>query len=440
MRVSDLHEKQLLGSLLRWPAALDDVALVVRPEMFFPCADGPGGRLFQIMLDLQARRQPIDVATCTDELSRRSWLADFGGYDKIAELWDLLPSGAFAVEYAKRVRAAHLSRSLGSLANEMCQEALSPTQEPLEAVAAFEGRLWTLAEVGSEGSARPIAPDVDAAFDGYDARASGTGAVGLPTGWDDLDEITAGLHGSELVVVAARPGVGKTAFAGSLARFLAVDRGVPVFFASLEQSRRELTDRLLCAEALVDSHRFRKGRCSAGEINRLHQAGQRLRPAPLHIDDHGEQSMLRIAANARRLRRKVGIACVIVDYLQLVQPEDRRADRHLQVGAISRRLKFLARELDLPVVALAQLNRSVEDTKSPPKLSHLRESGAIEQDADTVILLHRPEPAPGLPPDVVLIETDVAKQRNGPTSKVTLAYRPQHLRFENYAPAFGPSW
>lgn len=434
MRISDLHEKQLLGAVLRYPAVLDDVALILRPEMFRPCADGPGGRLFQIMLDLQARQQPVDVATCTDELSRRGWLEDFGGYDRLAELWDLLPSGAFAVEYARRVRAAHLSRSLGSLANEMCQEALSPTQEPVEALAGFESRLWALAEVGSEGGARPIDQDVDAAFDAYDLRSQGKGSTGLPTGWLDLDELTAGLHGSELVIVAARPSVGKTAFAGSLARVLSLG-GVPVFFVSLEQSRRELADRLLCGEARVNSHKFRKGVCSRQEIADLQEAGRRLRKAPLHIDDQGEQTVLRIAASSRRLRRKHGIGCVLIDYLQLIQPDDRRQDRHLQVGAMTRRLKFLARELDLPVVALAQLNRGVEDTRGPPKLSHLRESGEIEQHADTVILLHRPEEQPG---GAVLIDAHVAKQRNGPVGHVTLAYHPEHLRFENYCP--GPGW
>src|SRR5262249_41770487 len=215
---------------------------------------------------------------------------------------------------------------------------------------------------------------------------------GLPTGFVDLDEKTAGLQNSELVIIAARPSVGKTAFALNLARHMAVEETAAVFFVSLEQSRIELAERLLCCQARVDSHKLRRGHLSSDDMDKLIEAGGILKSAKLFIDDTPGQGMLRIAANARRLKLRHGIKVVFVDYLQLIEPDNRRDSRQEQVAGLSRRLKHLARELQIPVVALAQVNRSSEDRQEhKPRLADLRESGAIEQDADTVMLLHRPE-------------------------------------------------
>jgi replicative DNA helicase len=241
------------------------------------------------------------------------------------------------------------------------------------------------------------------------------------------------MQNSELIIVAARPSVGKTSFALNFVRHIVVEERLPVLFVSLEQARVELAERLLCCQARVDSHRLRKGHLNADEIEKLMEAGDLLSQSKLFIDDTPGQNMLRIAANARRLKLRHGLRMVVIDYLQLIDPDDRRDSRQEQVSAISRRLKFLARELNVPVIALAQVNRSSEDRQDHrPRLSDLRESGAIEQDADTVMLLHRPDyHEAGLNEGIV--EVIVGKQRNGPTGDVTLMFIKQYMRFENFA-------
>jgi replicative DNA helicase len=257
--------------------------------------------------------------------------------------------------------------------------------------------------------------------------------AGVPTGYTDLDKILAGMQKSELIIVAARPSVGKTSFALNVVRNV-LKEGMPVLFVSLEQARIELAERLLCCQALVDSHKLRKGYLNEEEFGKLMDASGTLCETKLFIDDTPGQSMLRIAANARRLKLRHDLRLVVIDYLQLIDPDNKRDSRQEQVASISRRLKFLARELHIPVMALAQVNRSSEDRQDhKPRLSDLRESGALEQDADTVLLLHRPElREPGQHEGIV--EVIVGKQRNGPTGEVTLYYRKEFMRFENHMP------
>jgi replicative DNA helicase len=259
---------------------------------------------------------------------------------------------------------------------------------------------------------------MDLAFDRIEARSQrDTQLSGIPTGFLDLDRILAGFQDSELVVIAARPGVGKTALGLALTHHVALKEKLPVFFVSLEQSAVELADRILSSEGNVDGQRIRLGRLSAEDGQSIVSARDRLRQAKVFIDDAPAQSMLRIAASARRLRLKHGIRLIVVDYLQLITPDNRKEPRQEQVAGISRRLKQLAREIKVPVVALAQLNRGVEDRQGQrPRLSDLRESGAIEADADTVLLLHRSE----VPNQ---IEVLVAKQRNGPTGGSDVVFR-----------------
>jgi replicative DNA helicase len=292
-----------------------------------------------------------------------------------------------------------------------------------------ERRIFAVAEMGVAGRAVPVASALNEAFDRIDARAKrGGGPTGLMTGFGELDFLTAGLQNSEFIVVAARPAVGKTAFAVSIVRNAALELGVPVLVVSLEQSRAELVDRLLCAEARVDGQRLRRGELIREDAERLADAGDRIRRSRVFIDDTPSQSMFHVAASARRLRTKERIGLVVLDYLQLVEPDDRNNPRHEQVAAISRRLKLLARELKVPVVALAQLNRAVEArTNHRPRLSDLRESGSIEADADTVLLMHREDDSPA---EVVRIEMQVAKQRNGPTGDLSLKFHTRFTRFD----------
>jgi replicative DNA helicase len=234
-----------------------------------------------------------------------------------------------------------------------------------------------------------------------------------------------GFQDSELIIVAARPSVGKTAFGLNVARH-AIVNNIPVFMVSLEMSKHELSARLLCDHGQIDSYRYRKARLTDAEALAVSQAANELRDKQLHIDDQANQTMLRIAANARRLKHRHGIRLVIVDYLQLIEPEDRRVPRHEQVAAVSRRLKQLARELKLPIVVMAQLNR-VSDESEEPRLADLRESGAIEQDADVVLMLYKPQKD-----NPRMVAVKIAKNRNGPRDTVPLTFAAEYMRFENY--------
>src|SRR5262249_10766669 len=332
-------------------------------------------------------------------------------------------------------------RNLIHSSNEILRDAYNqgaPAEELLEGA---ERRIMEIAEWGVTGQTYTLEQALHEAFDRIDTRHQREQWTisGLPTGFIDLDDKTAGLQESELIIIAARPSVGKTALSLNLAPHIAVHEGHPVFFVSLEQSRIEIAERLLCAQARVDSFKLRKGHLSSEEHHKLSASAGELREAKIFIDDSPGQNMLRIAANARRLKLRHKIKAVFVDYLQLVEPDDRTASRQEQVAGISRRLKFLAKKLRIPVVSFAQLNRGVEHrTDNTPRLADLRESGSIEQDADTVMLLHRPEmytrgEEGGPSPDEGRLEIHIAKQRNGPTGEINLTYIKQFMRFENFA-------
>jgi replicative DNA helicase len=297
-----------------------------------------------------------------------------------------------------------------------------------------ESKILQIAEMGIAGQTYTLHQAIQEAYDRIDTRHQrGHQSIsGISTGFIDLDNITAGFQNNELIIIAARPSVGKTAFALALARHVIVEERLPVLFVSLEQSRIELAERLLCSHARVNSHNLRKNTLSGEDMDKLIEAGGILRQTKLFIDDSPAQGMLRIAANARRLRLREGIRLVIIDYLQLIEPENRRDPRQEQVAQISRKLKFLARELKIPVIALAQVNRASEDRQNHrPRLADLRESGSLEQDADTVMILHRPElHEPGQHEGI--IEVIVAKQRNGPTGDITLTFLKQFMRYENF--------
>ncbi|MER3417098.1 MAG: replicative DNA helicase [Gemmataceae bacterium] len=424
-------ERCLLGSMLRDNSVIGDVLQIVREENFYREAHR---RIFQAMVVLYDRGHPVDLVTLGEELRARQCVEDIGGYAYLAELWEAAPTAAHAEHYARIVHDKATLRNLIRASTEVLREAYDQTAPADELLETAERKILQIAEWGVTGQTVTLSEALSEAYDRIDARhMHGESFLsGLPTGFVDLDERIAGLQNSELIIVAARPSVGKTAFALNIARHVALS-GKAVFFVSLEQSKIEIAERLLCAQAQVDSHKLRKGMLTQQEIQRLIAASGELRSAPMFIDDSPGQSMLRIAANARRLKLRHHIRLVIVDYLQLVEPENRRDSRQEQVAAVSRRLKSLAKELQIPVLACAQLNRAPEDrTDHRPRLSDLRESGAIEQDADVVMLLHRPEVYdPGQ--DEGTVELIVAKQRNGPIGEVRLTYIKHFMRFENYA-------
>lgn len=426
-------ERSVLGSMVRDNRAILDVVKHLRPDDFYLFGHQ---KIFESATDLHVNKgKPVDLVTLAEYLNEKQLIQDAGGYAYLAELWDAAPSAASAVHYAEIVKQKSIVRHLLHACGDLQKEAYEQNGSATELLDAAERRILEIAEMGVTGDTKTLQEAIHEAYDRIDARSE-RGHLeysGIPTGYLDLDELTAGFQNSELVIVAARPSVGKTSFALNILRHVVVEEKMPALFVSLEQARIEIAERLLCCQARVDSHRLRTGHLPHDDMQKLMEGGDILRQGKLFIDDTPGQSMLRIAANARRLKLRHNIRLVAIDYLQLIDPDNRRESRQEQVSGISRRLKFLARELQIPVIALAQVNRSSEDRQDHrPRLSDLRESGAIEQDADTVLMLHRPElHEPGQHQGVV--EVIVAKQRNGPTGEVTLTYVKQYMRFENHA-------
>lgn len=418
-------ETALVSGVLRYPACLTEVLPVVRAEHFRHFRNLC---IFQASTAILDRGGTVTLVTVAEELIRRGQVKDVGGYAGLAGLWESAPCGNF-LSYAEVVRDRGTLYRLHAAATEIAAAAKEGRGPAAEILAEAERSILAVAEGGVVGQAVPACEIVAECKRRIDERATGRGLRGLGTAWVDLDRLTTGLQDSELVIVAARPSVGKTALGLNLARFLAVDRGLPVLFASLEQSRHEVGERLMSAQSRINSQLIRTARLSPHEAAQLARAGDAIAEAPLFIDDTCGQRVMQIAANARRLKAgREGLRAVIVDYLQMVEPDDREESRERQVAAVTRRLKQLARELAIPVVALAQLNRLVEGRKgNEPKLSDLRESGAIEMDADTVLLLHRPDE------QGAALNVNVAKQRNGPTGEIQLYFDKACQRLENGA-------
>jgi replicative DNA helicase len=429
-------ERSVLGSMLRDNSVIEDIIpKIVIPEDFYTDAHQKICRAIVALRNPPGGREGrVDMVLLAEHLRREQQIEDVGGYAYLAQLWDAAPTAANGVYYAEIVHDKSITRSLIHAGNEMLRDAyeqILPGEELLERA---EKAVFALSDKGVADKTFTMAQILEDAYSRIDRRADGTDTGGaVPTGFVDLDEKLVGLHKAELIILAARPSVGKTAMAINIIRNILIGERQPVFFVSLEMARVELAERLLCCHSRVDSHKMRKNMLGSEEIGRLIEAGGDLRPCKLFIDDSPAQSMLRIAANARRLKHREGIRLVVIDYLQLIEPENRRDPRHEQVAQISRRLKFLAKELDLPVLALAQVNRATEDRQDHrPRLSDLRESGSIEADADTVLMLHRPELyEPGQHEGTV--ELIIAKQRNGPTGEITLTFLKQFMRFENFA-------
>ncbi len=373
-------ERSVLGSMLRDNAIIGDVVNIIRTDHFYTDAHQ---KIYEAMMTLYQKGHPIDMVVLAELLREQQQIEDIGGYAYLAELWDAAPTAANAEYYARIVRDKSLVRSLIHTSTEILRDAYDQAMPADDLLGTAERKILDIAQLGVTGQMITLHDALQEAYDRIDTRTQRDhmSISGIASGYIDLDNITAGLQNSELVIVAARPSCGKTAFSLNLARHIAVEEKQPVFFVSLEQSRIELAERLLCCQARVDSHKLRKGHLSADDMQKLLEAGDVLRPAKLFIDDTPGQNMLRIAANARRLKLRHDIKIVFIDYLQLIDPDNRRDNRQEQVAQISRRLKFLARELKIPVVALAQLNRGLEDRQDhKPRLADLRESGCLTGD------------------------------------------------------------
>ena len=435
-------ERSVLGSILRDNAALHEIQPILRVENFYFDAHQ---KIFQAVSDLYNDAKPVDLVILHETLKQRKQLEDVGGAVYLGELWDAAPTAANAAYYAKIVRDKALVRNLIHTSTELLRDAYDGSMPVDELLGMAERKVLDIAEKGVTSDTYDLHDTLQKAFDRIDERAGkpNLDVSGIATGYTDLDMLTAGLQNNELVIIAARPSVGKTAFALNVVRHAITQDRIPCFFVSLEMGRIELAERLLSCQAKVDSFKIRKGNLNSDDIGKLMAAADQLRGnaregfVKLFIDDTPAQSMLRISANARRLKQRHGLKLVVIDYLQLIEPENRRDPRQEQVAQVSRRLKFLAKELQIPVIALAQVNRQSEDRQDHrPRLSDLRESGSIEQDADTVMMLHRPGRVDKSVEDNTL-EVIIEKQRNGPTGTVTLTYLRQFMRYENYAPELG---
>lgn len=425
-------ERSVLGSMFRSNDVIGDVVQILNVDNFYSDAHQ---KIYKAMIVLYESGKPVDLVVLTEALKLANQIDDVGGYGALAELWDAAPTAANAVHYAHIVRDRSIVRSLINVGNEILRDAYDQVGPADELLHQATGKMLDVAERGVTGRVYAMDKMLEETFDRIDQRQTrgGSSISGISSGYPDLDEVTAGFQNSEMIIIAARPSVGKTAFALNLIRNIAVDEKSTVLFCSLEQSRVEIVERLLCSHARVDAQKLRKGLMNAEDMERLIAASGVMRNAKIFIDDSPGQGMLRIAANARRLKLRNDLKMVVIDYLQLIEPENRRDPRQEQVAQISRRLKGLARELSIPVIALAQVNRSSEDRQDhKPRLSDLRESGSIEQDADTVILLHRPERfEPGQHEG--LTEVIIGKQRNGPIGDITLTFNKHMMRFESFA-------
>ncbi|MGK2961295.1 MAG: replicative DNA helicase [Gemmatimonadaceae bacterium] len=399
-------------------------------------------RIFRAMLSLQERGDVIDPLTLSEELSRTGELQASGGKDYITFLVDAVPTSANVEYHAKIVREKALRRRLIEVSTAIVTEAFESSAPAGELVDAAEHRIFEVNQSrGNEGFSRIkelLFPTMERL---EELRTSGESITGVPSGFKDLDEITAGFQKSDLIIIAARPSMGKTAFVLNIAQNAALDANVPVAFFSLEMSKDQLVQRLLTSEGRVDAQRLRKGKLQDDEFMRLAGAAGTLMHAPIWIDDTPGMTLLEMRSKARRLKIDNDIGLIVIDYLQLMQGPTNTESRQQEISYISRSLKGLARELRVPVVALSQLSRAPEqrtgDSKRP-QLSDLRESGAIEQDADLVMFIYRQEMYEGtVDKDGNSLEGRaeiiVGKQRNGPTGLVNLFFNKTFTRFENYS-------
>ena len=421
----------VLGAMLLDPASIDLAVHILKGEYFYNPAHQ---QIYDVLVGMSQATKPIDLVTVRNELETRKLLDAVGGTDYLVLLVDSVPNAANIEYYANIVRDKALLRSLIQTATQLCREAYDSTDEAALVLDRAEKQVFELAQQQVADSVTSIKDVIRRTFEKLEALDGSV--TGVPTGFFKLDELTSGFQSGEMIVVAARPSMGKTAVALNMAEYMAVDEKRPVLFFSLEMGRDQIVQRFLSSRAHFDQARLRRGNIQPEDWTTLQMAAGELEAAPIFIDDSPQITMLQMRAKARRLKSRFDIQCIFIDYLQLITPTSGES-RQVQVSEISRNIKALARELNVPVVTLAQLNRAVEERIGHrPRMSDLRESGSIEQDADVISLLHRPDYFDkDAEPNVA--ELIVDKQRNGPTGIVKLTFLKECTRFENYHSAEG---
>ncbi len=426
-------ERGVLGSILLMNEAIDEVGESLKAEHFY---SDPHQRIYAAIQHLyESGIRGIDAITLAEELVRRGEFETAGGPSYLAEVLDSVPHAAHVRYYSTIVREKWMQRSLIYACTEILSDCYDAAEDIDSLLQAAERRVFSILEQQGNTASIAIGDILLDAFSRIEERLHKTGDVtGVASGFADLDHHTTGFQATELIILAARPSMGKTALVCNIADAVARKSGKSVLLFSLEQSNLELAERFLALSARINGHDLRAGNLTEAQHDRLVQASDDLTRLPLFIDDRPARTMTQISAIARRQHRKNPLGIIMIDYLQLIEPEEKNAPREQQIAQISRRLKFLAKELHVPVIALAQLNRGVELREDKrPRLADLRESGAIEQDADMVMFLHRPdaydpEDRPGE------AEIIIAKHRNGPTGLIRLTWRKEFMRFENHSP------
>jgi replicative DNA helicase len=430
-------EQGVIASVLLNNDLMAGVLEILKPEDFY---QGANRTIFSVMTEIFDRGRPIDAVTLATALRDRGLEDEVGGIAYLSGLVHGVTTPAYAVEYARIVKEKAILRRAIAVAQEIAVKAFQGVSEVDDFLDRTEQAIFAIAEDKIKPScysmgemAREAMREIEKLFDRKEL------ITGVPSGFRELDKKTSGFQRSDLVVVAARPATGKTSICLNIAANAAVRNKIPVLIFSLEMSRQQLAQRVICADARVNSHRLRTGFIAQDEINRLVASVGRLSEAPIYIDDSGSLTSLELRAKARRLKREKGIGLVIVDYLQMMRGTQRgsQESRVQEISEISRGLKSLAKELEVPVIAISQLNRSLESRQDKrPQMSDLRESGAIEQDSDLILFVYREEvyAKADTPPDKKgVAEIIIGKHRNGPTGMVELAFIDQYTRFEDLA-------
>jgi len=423
-------ETSVLGAVLLENEALNRVLEILKEDDFYREAHR---RIFSAILHLYEHSEPVDLITLSEVLKTRGDLDPVGGVEYLNSLVNGVPTAANISYYAKIIKEKAILRKLINRATEIVTQSYSNSGDVDDFIDQAERTIFEISEDRVRPSFYPIKDLIKSSFKTierlYEKRQLITG---VPTGFQRLDELTSGLQPADLIIIAGRPSMGKTAFALNIAQHASVRATTPAAIFSLEMSKEQLALRMLCSEAKVDAHRLRGGFLSEADWPKLTRAAGSLSEAPLFIDDTPGLSALEMRAKARRLKIEHNLGLVIVDYLQLMRGRASADSREQEISDISRSLKALAKELSIPVIALSQLNRRVEERGDKrPQLSDLRESGAIEQDADVILFLYRDEVYNKSEENRGKAEIIIGKQRNGPTDKVDLAFLDKYTRFEN---------
>jgi len=423
-------EQAALGSMLLQEDAILHGVDILRPEDFYKKSHQI---IFKCILELFDKSKGVDLVTLTEELNRINLLEEIGGVTYLTNLINSVPTAANIEHYIKIIEEKSILRNLINSATKIISMGYEEKEDAKILLDKAEHLIFEVSERNLGQSFVPIKEILQDSFEKIENLYHRDEFItGTPSGFDEFDDITTGFQPSELIVIAGRPGMGKTAFCMTIAQYIAVSKNTPVALFSLEMSKSQLVQRMLCSEARVDAHNLRKGRLAESDWPTLSMAAGRLASAPIFIDDTAGITCLEIKAKTRRLKAQHNLGLVIIDYLQLITSSGRVENRQQEISEISRSLKGLARELNVPVIAVSQLSRAVEQRiERRPRLSDLRESGAIEQDADLVVFLYREEYYKPKTDRKGIAEVIISKQRNGPTGQIDLAFVKEYAKFEN---------